>query len=80
MEYPLKDVENGQLEIVSANFPSIRILSIPLASDPIPEKGFGPISTQNARAFIRLMATLFVVRICVPASDDFPSSCIASED
>lgn len=39
----------------------------------IPEKGFGPICTQNTRAFIRLMATLLVVRICVPTSDNYPS-------
>lgn len=34
MEFPLDRVENGELEIVSANFPNIRVLTIPYASGP----------------------------------------------
>jgi sialate O-acetylesterase len=40
MEFPLTNVENGNLEIVSANFPKIRILTVPAAAGPIPPKGF----------------------------------------
>ena len=40
MEFPLSKVENGNLEIVSANFPKIRILTIPAAAGPAAPKGF----------------------------------------
>lgn len=40
MEFPLHKVENGNLEIVSANFPNIRTLTIPSVAGPEPEKGF----------------------------------------
>ena len=40
MEFPLSKVENGNLEIVSANFPKIRILTIPAAAGPVAPKGF----------------------------------------
>lgn len=35
MEFPLAKVENGNLEIISANFPEIRILSIPVGAAPV---------------------------------------------
>ena len=34
MEFPLDRVENGQLEIVSANYPNIRILTVPALDGP----------------------------------------------
>jgi sialate O-acetylesterase len=34
MEFPLSNVENGNLEIISANFPEMRILSIPVGESP----------------------------------------------
>lgn len=34
MEFPLSKVENGNLEIVSANYPKIRILTVPVAAGP----------------------------------------------
>jgi sialate O-acetylesterase len=40
MEFPLSKVENGNMEIVSANFPKIRILTIPAAAGPAAPKGF----------------------------------------
>jgi len=40
MEEPLAHVENGRLEIVSANFPEIRILTIPAQDGPDEKKGF----------------------------------------
>lgn len=40
MEFPIARVENGALEIVSANFPNIRILTIPTAEGPEPARGF----------------------------------------
>ena len=40
MEFPLSRVENGQLEIVSANYPNIRILTIPAANGPERKPGF----------------------------------------
>ncbi len=40
MEFPLSKVENGQLEVVSANFPGIRILTIPSQNGPEEKKGF----------------------------------------
>jgi sialate O-acetylesterase len=40
MEFPLHKVEDGNLEIASANFSNIRILTIPSVSDPKPKKGF----------------------------------------
>lgn len=35
MEFELAKVENGHLEIISANFPEIRILSIPVGEAPV---------------------------------------------
>ncbi|MBN1853582.1 MAG: hypothetical protein JW829_12695, partial [Pirellulales bacterium] len=40
MEFPISQVENGSLEIVSANFPNIRILTIPTAEGPETARGF----------------------------------------
>lgn len=40
MEFEIAKVENGQLEIVSANFPNIRILTVPYNSGPEVAKGF----------------------------------------
>ena len=40
MEAPLTDVENGQLEIVSANYAGIRILTIPAQNGYEEKKGF----------------------------------------
>ncbi|MFT5904740.1 MAG: sialate O-acetylesterase [Cryomorphaceae bacterium] len=40
MEFPLHKVEDGNLEIASANFSNIRILTIPSVSGPKPKKGF----------------------------------------
>lgn len=40
MEFPLDRVENGQLEIVSANYPNIRILTVPAADGPDKRPGF----------------------------------------
>ena len=40
MEFPLDRVENGELEIVSANYPNIRILTIPVANSPERQPGF----------------------------------------
>lgn len=40
MEHPLARVENGPLEIASANFPDIRILTVPYNAGPEPEVGF----------------------------------------
>ena len=40
MEFPLSRIENGQLEIVSANYPNIRILTIPAANGPDRKAGF----------------------------------------
>ena len=40
MEFPVSRVENGSLEIVSANFPNIRILTIPTAEGPKAARGF----------------------------------------
>lgn len=40
MEFPLEKVENGWLEIVSANFPEIRILTVPAQDGPEEKKGF----------------------------------------
>ncbi len=40
MEEPLQHVEQGRLEIVSANFPQIRILTIPAQEGPKEKKGF----------------------------------------
>ncbi len=34
MEFPLDRIENGQLEIVSANYPKIRILTVPAMNGP----------------------------------------------
>ena len=40
MEEPLQHVENGKLEIVSANYPGIRILTVPSQNGPKVKKGF----------------------------------------
>lgn len=40
MEFELAKVENGELEIVSANFPQIRILTVPYAEGPELCRGF----------------------------------------
>ena len=40
MEFELAKVENGNLEIVSANFPEIRILTVPYGIGPEPKKDF----------------------------------------
>ncbi|MFT5104500.1 MAG: sialate O-acetylesterase [Pseudoalteromonas tetraodonis] len=40
MEFPLSKVENGALEIVSANFPEIRILTVPGQNGADLKKGF----------------------------------------
>ena len=40
MEHPLSRVENGSLEIVSANYPNIRILTVPAQNGPRVKKGF----------------------------------------
>ncbi|MEI7946829.1 MAG: hypothetical protein WCJ02_09030 [bacterium] len=40
MEFPLANVENGSLEIVSANFPGIRILTVPAQNGAELKQGF----------------------------------------
>ena len=40
MEFELAKVENGQLEIISANYPNIRILTVPYGQGPEYKKGF----------------------------------------
>ena len=40
MEHPLDKVENGKLEIVSANYSGIRILTVPAQNGPDEKKGF----------------------------------------
>ena len=40
MEFELAKVENGNLEIVSANYPQIRILTVPYGQGPEMKKGF----------------------------------------
>lgn len=40
MEFELAKVENGQLEIASANYPEIRILTVPYAEGPEHQRGF----------------------------------------
>lgn len=40
MEFPLDRIENGQLEIVSANYPNIRILTVPALNGPKLKPGF----------------------------------------
>ena len=40
MEHPIDRVDNGQLEIVSANFPNIRILTVPAQNGPTEKEGF----------------------------------------
>jgi len=40
MEFPLDRIENGQLEIVSANFPNIRVLTVPAMNGPDEKPGF----------------------------------------
>ena len=40
MEFPLERIENGNLEIVSANYPQIRILTVPAQNGPDTKSGF----------------------------------------
>lgn len=40
MEFPLDRVENGQLEIVSARFDALRVLTVPAQNGPDPKLGF----------------------------------------
>lgn len=40
MEFPLDRIENGQLEIVSANYPNIRILTMPALDGPELKESF----------------------------------------
>lgn len=40
MEFELAKVENGRLEIISANYPQIRILTVPYGQGPELKKGF----------------------------------------
>ncbi len=40
MEFPLTRIENGPLEIISANFPKIRILTVPAMDGPDPKESF----------------------------------------
>jgi sialate O-acetylesterase len=40
MEEPIQHVEFGRLEIISANFPAIRILTVPAQNGPKAKKGF----------------------------------------
>jgi sialate O-acetylesterase len=40
MEFPITNVEQGRLEIVSANFPNIRILTVPKQKTDKPQKSF----------------------------------------
>ena len=40
MEFPIQQVEYGKLEIASANFPAIRILTIPAQNGPKAKNGF----------------------------------------
>ncbi len=40
MEFPLARIENGNLEIVSANYENIRILTIPAQNGPDAKRGF----------------------------------------
>lgn len=40
MEFPLSRIENGQLEIASANYSNIRILTVPAANGPHNRMGF----------------------------------------
>jgi sialate O-acetylesterase len=40
MEFELAKVENGPLEIISANFPQIRILTVPYGQGPEPKRDF----------------------------------------
>ncbi len=44
MEFPISKVENGSLEIVSAKFSKIRILTIPFGQGPDPKRGFPRLS------------------------------------
>ena len=40
MEFELEKVENGSLEIVSAHYPKIRVLTVPYGVGPAPVRGF----------------------------------------
>ena len=54
MEFPLSKVENGTLDILSANFSNIRVLTIPSVGHPEPQKGFARLhqwSSWSSRHF-----------------------------
>ncbi len=54
MEFPLSKVENGQLEIVSANYPEIRILTVPAQNGPELKSAFSRLhewSSWSSRHF-----------------------------
>jgi sialate O-acetylesterase len=40
MEFPIDRVDNGDLEVVSANFPNIRLLTVPQQNGPDPKLSF----------------------------------------
>jgi len=54
MEFPIANVEYGRLEVVSANFPNIRILTVPAQNGPKEKKGFARLhewSSWSSRHF-----------------------------
>jgi sialate O-acetylesterase len=54
MEFPLAKVEDGNLEIASANFDQIRILTVPSVASPKPRKSFARLheySSWSSRHF-----------------------------
>lgn len=54
MEFPLSKVEDGNLEIASANFSDIRILTVPSVGSPTPKKSFARLheySSWSSRHF-----------------------------
>ncbi|MFK7852408.1 MAG: hypothetical protein AB8D78_15645 [Akkermansiaceae bacterium] len=54
MEFPLSKVENGNLEIISANFPEMRILTVPKVISPEKQPGFARLhewSSWSSRHF-----------------------------
>lgn len=56
MEFPVSKVENGALEIASANFPEIRMLSIPQSNGPAQSPGFPRLhqwSDWSSRHFLK---------------------------
>ncbi len=48
MEFPISKVENGNLEMVSANFPEIRILTVPKVTTPEKSKSFARLHEWSA--------------------------------